>query len=435
MLLRPGLDSKPQSHTQEVRIMPELKDMVDRISTTWEAMKAKNDEVLAAARKGEDARAEDKAQLEKMSTSLDESKAALDALAVKVERGNVVKPGEAKAEDVERNAAYKSAFMKWVRGGSREMGADDIKTLRNALPPERKALVENTAGLYLVPEDLEAEIIRAIPQINTIRNYCRVRPTSRDKVRVRSLTEVSVGWGKLETGTAITESSQTPSDDNIYVEDLYGLSKIGEDELQDTDANLSAILADSFSVALANAEAKAFAVGAGHTTYSEPAGVAKDATLIASYKGDWTTADTVLTEDMLTCEYTLPAQYLNGATWLMHRKTELALRLLRGHVASGAYYSGYLWQPSLLAGQPNNFDGFPIINQNDMNYPADETDGINVVFGNLKQAYMIVDRQGMLLQRLDELYAEAGLVGFKVHKRVGGGVIRPVALYGIYNES
>ena len=414
--------------------MPEMKDMVDKISTTWEQMKAKNDEVVAAAQKGETARAEDKAQLEKMNTALDESKAVLDALAVKVERGSIVKPGEAKAEDVERDTAYKGAFMKWVRGGSREMGADDIKTLRNAVSPERKALVENTAGLYLVPEDLEAEILRASPQINTIRNYCRVRPTSRDKVRVRSLTEVSVGWGKLETGTDIDESTQTPTQDTIYVEDLYGLTKIGEDELQDTDGNLAAILADSFSVALANAEAKAFAVGTGHTTYSQPDGIAVDSTLIASYKGNWTTEDTALTEDMLTCEYTLPAQYLNGAAWLMHRNTELALRLLRAEVASG-HYGNYLWQPSLITGAPNNFDGFPIINQNDMNYPADATAGINVVFGNLKQAYMIVDRQGMLLQRLDELYAEAGLVGFKVHKRVGGGPIRPAAMYGVYNNT
>jgi predicted phage gp36 major capsid-like protein len=32
------------------------------------------------------------------------------------------------------------------------------------------------------------------------------------------------------------------------------------------------------------------------------------------------------------------------------------------------------------------------------------------------------------VQRLNELYAESGLVGFKVHRRVGGGVIRGEAL-------
>jgi len=30
----------------------------------------------------------------------------------------------------------------------------------------------------------------------------------------------------------------------------------------------------------------------------------------------------------------------------------------------------------------------------------------------------------MTLQRLTELYSEAGLVGFKIHRRVTGGVMR-----------
>jgi HK97 family phage major capsid protein len=414
--------------------MPELKDLATNIATTWEAMKAKNDEVIAEAKKTGQASAEATAELTKLNAAMDAQKAQLDALALDVARKDVVKPGEISSEEAEQNRAYKAAFYKWVRGGSRELAADDIRTLKNALPPERKALVENTAGLYLVPEDMEAEIMRAVPQINTLRNYCRVRPTSRDKVLVRSLTEVSVGWGKLETGTDITESTVTPSRDTIYVEDLYGLTKVGEDELMDTDANLAGILTDSFAVAIANAEAEAFAVGRGHTTYSEPDGVAVDATIIASYKSNWTTADTVLIDDLLTAEYTLPAQYLNGSVWLMNRKTELAARLLRAEVADG-YYGNYLWQPSLLAGAPNTFDGFPIVNQNDMNYPADATAGINVIFGNLRLGYMIVDRQGLTIQRLDELYAEAGLVGFKVHKRVGGGVYRPEAFYGIYNDT
>jgi HK97 family phage major capsid protein len=414
--------------------MPELKDLATNIATTWEAMKAKNDEVIAEAKKTGQASAEATAELTKLNAAMDAQKAQLDALALDVARKDVVKPGEISSEEAEQNRAYKAAFYKWVRGGSRELAADDIRTLKNALPPERKALVENTAGLYLVPEDMEAEIMRAVPQINTLRNYCRVRPTSRDKVLVRSLTEVSVGWGKLETGTDITESTATPSRDTIYVEDLYGLTKVGEDELMDTDANLAGILTDSFAVAIANAEAEAFAVGRGHTTYSEPDGVAVDATIIASYKSNWSAADTVDIDDLLTCEYTLPAQYLNGSVWLMNRKTELAARLLRAEVADG-YYGNYLWQPSLLAGAPNTIDGFPIVNQNDMQYPADATAGINVIFGNLRLGYMIVDRQGLTIQRLDELYAEAGLVGFKVHKRVGGGVYRPEAFYGIYNNT
>jgi len=400
----------------------EIKKLTEKIEETWEQMKAKNNEVLAEAKKQGEVSAENKAILEKMSTALDEQKTQLDDLATKVERQAVPGAGEAKVES-EETKARKAAFYKFIRDG------------RAALEPqERKALVEDTTGLYLVPEELEAEIVRAIPQINTLRNYCRVRGTTRDKVGIRSLTEVSVGWGKLETGTDITESTLTPSKPNIYVEDLYGLTKIGEDELQDTDANLQALLADSFAVAIGNEEAKRFAIGRGHTTYSEPDGVALDATIIASYKDNWDVADTADLNSMLTAEYSLGTQYLNGAAWLMNRKTELALRLLRV-VEAGPVYGQYLWQPSLIAGAPNNFDGLPIINQNDMHYPADAVTSINVIFGNFKNGYMILDRAGIAIQRLDELYAEAGLVGFKVHRRVGGGVYRPAAFYGVYNNS
>ena len=412
----------------------ELTELAKNITSTWEAMKKKNDEVLEAAKKGQEARAEDKAALVRMNDDMTAFKKEMDAMAVKNARSAIIKPGEKSSEEAERDKTYRSAFFKWIRGGSKELTAEDKTALKNALPPERKALVGDTTGAYLIPEELEAEILRAVPQINTIRNYCRVRPTSRDKVAVRSLTEVSVGWGKLETGTAITESSLTPSRDTIYVEDLYGLTKIGEDELDDTDANLTGILADSFSVAIANEESKRFAIGRGHTTYSEPDGVAVDATIIASYKIDLTTADTMIPDDVIKCMYALGSQYKTGSVLLMNKVTELALRVYRPAVASG-YYGPYLWQPSLTAGQPNNFDGFPVINQDDMQYAADAVDGINVVFGNFRLGYMILERQGMMLQRLNELYAESGLVGFKVHKRVGGGVIRPAAFSGLYNQT
>ncbi|MFH2113983.1 MAG: phage major capsid protein [Spirochaetota bacterium] len=406
----------------------EIKELVDKIQTTWEAMKAKNDEVLAEAKKTGEGRAEDKAAWEKMNTALDAQKKQLDDIALKVERASLVKPGAPGKSEEDR--AYDAAFYKWMRGGSKNMGSDDFKALKNALPAERKALIENAAGLYLVPEDLEAEIMQAVPQINTLRSVCRVRPTNRDKVGINSATALSVGWGKLELGSTPTESTQTISRDTIYAEDLLGLTKVGVDELEDTDANLAALLAGAFSVAIADEEAKRFAIGRGHTTYQEPDGI----TLESISHTNWTTGDTILINDMLTCEYSLGAQYLNGARWLMHRTTELAARKLRAEVASG-YYGNYLWQPSLLAGQPNNFDGFPILNQNDMATSAGTTDLISVVFGNFNLGYMIVDRKGIAIQRLDELYAEAGMVGFIAKKRVGGGAYRTAAFYGIGNAN
>lgn len=363
------------------------------------------------------------ATMEKLNTRI-------DGLELKLQKNAIVPPGE--AENAEKKA-HSAVFFKWMRQG--KSGLE---------PAERKALVQDTTGLYLVPEEIEKEIIRAIPQLNIFRTLVPSRPITTDKIRKRTLTEVSMGWGKIETGASITESTPTPATSYIYAEDLYGLTKIGEDELADVDANLSAIIADSFSIARANAEEAAFAIGTGHT-YAQPCGIAIDSTLLTSigsgagagtvgtYGRTWTTDDTVTVEDLLKCEYALPAQYKKGAVWLMNSKTELALRLLRAG-GSTTTDGPFLWQPSLIAGQPNTFDGFPVHNNDSMKYPADTTAGINVIFGNFQQGYRIVDRQGMFIQRLDELYSESGLVGFKAHFRVGGDIIRHAAFQVIAND-
>lgn len=404
----------------------EIKELTDKVQYAVDALHKEADRYYEEAAKIGEATGETKEALEKINTAIDEQKAQIDEIGLKMERMNVPNPGEGEQEDEEAKAR-KSAFFKYMRVGKKGME-----------PEERKALVEDATGLYAVPEEIEAEIIRAVPQYNVLRQLCGSRTTSRDKLRKRTLTEVSMGWGKLETGTAITESTLTPATDYIYAEDLYGLTKIGEDELMDTDANLQAIIADSFAIARADTEEAAFAIGTGHT-YSQPCGIAVDATLISgltaaagtdgTYGISWATDDTITLDDVLKCEYELPAQYLKGSAWLMHRKTEYGMRILKE-----ATTGGYLWQPSLQVGEPNNFDGYPVYNNSSLQYPADTVEGTNVIFGNFKMGYKIIDRAGMSIQRLDELYAEAGLVGFKAHFRVGGDIIRHAAFQVIYND-
>jgi len=404
--------------------MAEIKEEIMQVLTQMRA--EHKTAVESATKSGETLSAEAKANIEKMNKKIDD-------LEFRLNKQALVLPGAEKGAKSEEQKARSAAFYKWLRNGKAGME-----------PAERKALVEDATGLILVPEDLEAEIIRAIPALAPLRGICNVRNTNRDKVRVRSLTDVTVGWGKLETGTLISESTMVPTDEYIYAEDLYGLTKVGEDELMDTDANLQSIIAQSFAEAIAAAENTAFAVGTGHT-YKQPAGIAVDSVLRtslesgcgagddATYGISWATDDTPIFEDIIKCEYKLPTQYLNGASWLMNRKDERKLRVLRagGYTATDG---PWLWQPSLQVGQPNAIDGYPVYTCSDIGDSALTTAVTNVVFGNFKMGYMIVDRQGITLQRLDELYAESGLVGFKVHFRVGGGLVRYPAFQIIVND-
>ena len=333
-------------------------------------------------------------------------------------------PGAVNRTKEEQSAEKRAAFLKYIRGGQ-----------GNLNQAEERAIVEDTTGLYLVPQDMDSQIIASVGQINSFRRFAGIRTTTRDKVVFPKMADVTAGWGKLETGATPTEDTPTPSQKTIYVEDMNVLIKLGRDELMDTDANLEAAINERASIAFANLEAKAFAVGTGHS-YSQPEGIAVDTEILASYKGDWSTADTAHPKDILTCEYALPAQYLPGtpgAAWLMHRKTEGAIRKFQEAVASG-YYGNFMWAPGLL-GAPNSMDTYPIFNQNDMHYPADAVDGINVIFGNFKIGYRIVDRLGISVLRLVELYAESGLVGFLFTKRTGGAPVLAEAFYGIYNET
>jgi len=330
--------------------------------------------------------------------------------AIEMNRAPAVVPVE------ERKKEKRSAFFKYIRNG------------RSGLNPEERALVEDTSGLYMVPEDLDAEIYRELPQINVIRQMATIRQTTRDKVARRGLTEVAMGWGKLETGALVTETTPTPEKDFIYVEDLTGLVKVGKDELMDSDDILAGILANSFAIARANAEAMAFVVGTGHANH-QPDGVTLDATVIANYI-DLDTADTIVPDDVIDIEYALPAQYKNGASFLWHPTTEGMLRKVKAT-------ANYLWTPNIQGSPAKVFDGYSVYNSSDMIVPASTNTDRSIValFGNWKLGYTIVDRMGMSIQRLDELYAESGLVGFLCHFRVGGGVVRPNAFRALDNNT
>jgi HK97 family phage major capsid protein len=402
----------------------EVKELADKIQGAVDALHKAADLQREEAKKFGESTAETKQALSKINERIDE-------VQLEMKRQAVVKPDPVQAKG---QTPQQKAFWEWLRVGRANMHPDN-----------RKALVEDATGAVLIPEDLDAEITRALPALTPIAGLCYKRPTVRDRIRRRSLNEVTVAWGKLEAGAMAHESSLVPTDDFIFVEDMNGLTRIGRDELEDTDYNLQAHVASSFAQAIAVALDKAILIGTGHT-YQEPEGIGIDSTLLAGigsgagagaagvYGNNWTTDDTVTVEDILECEYALPTQYLQGATWVMHRKTELALRVLRG----GAYTATdgpFLWQPSLQVGQPNTIDGYPVVNSSFLSYPADTLAKTNVIFGNFQRGYVVVERSGIRLQRLDELFATQGMVGFMVSFRAGGGLLRYDTFQLISNDT
>lgn len=305
--------------------------------------------------------------------------------------------------------AHRTGFFSFLRRGNLD-GLSDMQV---------KALVEDATGQILVPEELEAEIYREIPKITVMRGLASQRTIRGDRIRRRSMTEVTVGWGKLEKGAGLVESNLTPSQDWQYVEDQNGLTKVGKDELMDTDIALESIISDSFARALGEHEDTGFFTGRGHD-YEEPEGIMLDAAIA---KVDAAQAAAIKFDDCMKLRQAVPAQYRAGSVFVMNSTTELSLMVLKDK------QDGYLWQPSVQAGKPNLLLGYPVYNQENLaDIPAGGSTANPILFGNVQAAYRIVDRKGMTMERLTELYTTAGLVGFLVNRRVTGGVVRPNAV-------
>lgn len=318
---------------------------------------------------------------------------------------------------VDESRAHKTAFMQWMRKGKGQMDID-----------ERKNLVEDATGELIVPFELEAGVYRVLPQLNVLRPLVSIRPTIRDRILARSLTELTVGWGKLETGTAIVPSSHTPAQTFIYVEDLYGLTKIGEDELMDTDVALADIVANSFGIAIANAEEAAIVNGLGHGS-QQPQGISTATTGVDGTSVNVYTAGSHVPtlDDFINLEFQLKAQYAAQGEYVIARSTAAVMRTLKD--ADGRY----LWQnggmtTGVTERTPATFNGYPVFQSIPVQAIATGAQVGVAYFGDFSDAYLFLERLGMTLQRLNELYAESGLVGFKVHRRCGGGVLRGEAI-------
>lgn len=299
-------------------------------------------------------------------------------------------------------------FLDWARG--------------RGSPSEMKALVEDTTGRYLISPAVEDEFLRTIADLVVVRGLASVKSTDKDRIEVRNLGEASVTYGKLETGSGQAESNLTPTlPTTVYIEDINGLSKIGVDELEDSDINLVTFLGESFGRAVSNLENEKFLKGAGHASL-EPEGICTNATLLANAL---TTAavSAITVEDCLQCIYAVPAQYRKGSAFIVNSLTELELRKLRSG-GSTPTDGPFLWQPSVALGAPNTFLGYPIYTCDAMDDLSD-VEGVLAVFGNLQLGYRIYDRKGVTVERMNELYREAGLIGFILHARNTGMVIRP----------
>lgn len=269
-------------------------------------------------------------------------------------------------------------------------------------------------GGYLTHDEFNAEVWKIREKFNALRGLCRVISTSGDhNIRYEASTGTA-SWVDEEG----SYSASDPSFGNVTLNahKLTRLVLVSEELLQDSDFDIFAYLAEEYGRSFARAEEAAFIDG---DASLKPTGMITGAGSVTRTESPLGAAITAST--LLDLFYGLGEVYRNDAHWIFNDAT---VRVIRGLTDQN---DNFVWQPGLQLGQPDRVLGRPYLTSEHMPVAAESPLSAVALFGDLSN-YVIADRTSFNIQRLNELYAATGQVGFRAWSRVDGKTVMSAGL-------
>jgi HK97 family phage major capsid protein len=423
----------------EKREAPELKKMAETlegIGRAFEEYKKANDQALTEIKgKGSvDPLLQEKAaKIDAELQRLGEMKAEYEQLITRAARPGLIHDARKEERLSQEEAEYKAAFFAWVRQPTELRSLQRVQEAQKKLQAKAKATEDletratqtvtstGSAGGFALPEVIERTIVRLSVDISPIRQISTVRAVgSPDYKELFDINGAAFEW----VGEAGTRS-QTNTPDLAEVAPTFGMAsakpQASEESLDDLFFDVEQWLIESAVEAIAQGEGAAFVNGNGT---NRPTGFLAGPTPVTTvdasrafgtlqYIASGQAAAMPTSADIFyDVIYALRARYRANARWVT---SKLVLSSMRKYKDTT---NQYLWQPSLVMGQPDTFMGYPVTEAEDM--PAVAANAFSVAFGDFRQGYLIADRVGMRMTR-DEI-TTPGFVKFYVRKRVGGKI-------------
>jgi len=286
---------------------------------------------------------------------------------------------------------------------------EDFKNILRGKNPVHNVLstTPDADGGYLVPVEFEKRIVMGLHEGNVVRRIAKVITTAAERKIPIAATHSIATW--TVENSSIPENNPTFTQKTIDAFKLTNLIRVSMELLQDSMFDLESYIAAEFARAFAVAEEEAFCVGNG---LNQPTGI-----FHASGGEIGVTAGTAInTDNLIDLVYSLKSPYRRNAVFLMRDITVSTIRKLKD--ANGQY----LWQPSVQAGEPDRLLGYSLFTSPYV--PTVSSGALPVAFGDFSN-YWIADRMGRSVQRLVELFAGQGQIGFIATQRVDAKVILP----------
>lgn len=323
---------------------------------------------------------------------------------------------------------YRAAWTKWLTGNG---------VMARLTGAEQNALSEgtDTAGGFLVPADIQAEILARRADASVMRQLCTVRQTSRDRISfpavaphstAASASIYSSGFVGGLVGEVVSGTDQGPTFQQfeVAIKKFQAYTKVSKDLIKDSGSDILAFLATDGGRNLGLVEDNYFLNGLG--TGLEPMGLLTAGPTTFDVEGSTsnTVSNTISNAGsapkIIAGSYQLPGMYVDGATWLMNRSIMGNIHGLvdaqsRPWWQAANTAGGAAGAPPLLVNIPARTSPFMPSNST----PADATKVL--LLGDFSN-YIIAERQSLSVEIDESLYRASDEAGIWLRSRAGGGV-------------
>ena len=376
--------------------METIQQLHEQLLAEWAGMKDLHTKAIETAqadgRQATNLLSEHKEMLERMT-------ARLDAIEVRMAR-----PGSQGDADPELKSPEEKVFSVYTRKGVDPLDA-----------AERKALTvgDDAQGGYVVPTNRADAILRTLIQFSPIREMASVVTiaTGTTWEQPKESSTRFVAHRAAETAARPETTAAKVGLEMLRCYDAYANPFATQNMLDDAGYDFDSWLNDRIAMAFAVLEGTEFVSGTGVGESFGLLGAAAITELTALSQVVVSGSATELTGDgIINLQMAVPEYYARNGTFIAKRQTFGAMRILKDGLGQ------YLWQPGLAAGLPNTFLGRPYREAIDM--PAVTTAAYPLIFGDIRAAYTILDRQQMIILR--DPYSNKPYVELYTTKRFGG---------------
>lgn len=423
----------------------DLQAALDEQAKAFEDFKKIHSQVLEESQKNGEATAEAQAKLEKCEQHLDEVGERIGKLEAQWSTSRFERQLDDNLTGEDR--AHMDAFSGWLRAPKDPQAIANYKEATAAVArqqesnPQMAVTITTTGGGNAIPTEVAARMRQKIHDLTPMRRVANVVTVSNENTRFIVLDNNAAG-GWVAAGSSRSETT-TPTFQafTLTYGTAYAYPQVYEEALNDLAMDVPAMIESQATRILASQEGAAFVSGNGTakptgflaastevTTGDEaspartfgvlqyfPTGHASDfqSDAFASPFGDpaGVLFDTV---------YGLKAEYRGNAAWMMNKATLAKIRKFRDKDGN------YLYLPGLVAGQPANLLGFPIVEGEDM--PDTGSNTFPVAFGDFDEGYQIGDIISSLRITVDDNITAPGFVKFYIRRRVGGNLANDDAI-------